>query len=343
MCIRDSVKAIMQAGVSLSGCQSASETSWTSSQCLPIQTLLPAVTRTTYIKIRCAEADFVEDRVQTLGLVAGNSSLADAVNVTEVSSDLKIPHFGADGVVSGKPGDKVFSFPYLQGQVIRTSTSKHPIRVASHGDMSGFDGNADGIRLVGQNANSFATSVGSSTIQAEFEDVYESTMDRLDRTQLTKYIPTDITNVADQPVGYVLNGFTETAAGTTGTEASKNALRYYGIRRTPFDIGAYFPQDVELADGMGITISMFVRARSTTRGFIFAITDVVENAVTNENYLLTKLWEMIINAQHASRWYTNTSYSVYSSLFINGPSKTPTFDYVDSSLPAKCHHYASKS
>ena len=336
------VRAVLQAGVSLTKCQDASETTWTADQCLPIQTLLPSVTRATYIKVRCAEAAFVEERVQALGLVAGTSSLSDEVLATAVSPDLAIAHFGANGAVDGAPGSRVFSFPYLQGQTVRTSTSMHPVRVASHGDMSGFDGNADGIRLVGQNADSFAPAAGSSTIKAAFEDKYQSTMDRLVRAELSGHIPTDIAGVADQPIGYVLNGFTDTADGTSGTAASKNALRYYGMRRTPFDLGAYFPQDVELEDGMGLTMSMYVRARSTTRGFIFAVTDVVENAVTNENYLLTKLWDMILNAQPASRWYTNTSYSVYSSLFLNGPSKTLTFAYVDSSLPAKLHHSASE-
>ena len=131
----------------------------------------------------------------------------------------------------------------------------------------------------------------------------------------------------DYAVGFVYNGF-NTTFQRAGSLAGAAAARYYGVANTFADVGKYFGPTQASVDGDGFTVSLYIRATLDTFGFAFAVADARENTKAMTSPLLDKLMTIVGNGSPDSDWYSAT-YSVYSSLFVDGPAKTLRFLYAN--------------
>ena len=122
------------------------------------------------------------------------------------------------------------------------------------------------------------------------------------------------------------------SSGTTWVGAGFGAHRYYGIKDTIFDIGNYFPIDPRPngpADGTdGYSISLYLKADASTRGFAYAVCDAFEEIAGGSSAIhpLDRLAQIIENGLDDSHWLAS-SHKVYHSLYVNGPGAALVFAY----------------
>ena len=113
-------------------------------------------------------------------------------------------------------------------------------------------------------------------------------------------------------------------------------------------MGAYFPSSASsagggsssssLADDEGYAISLWLRVDPSTRGFAYAVTDAYEDVETHAVPTLDRLAEIIAGGGDggSSRWFPDT-YSVYHSLYVDGPSRSLSFAYASAPPTAAAH------
>eukprot|EP00742_Colponemidia_sp_Colp-10_P010598 GILJ01011654.1.p1 GENE.GILJ01011654.1~~GILJ01011654.1.p1 ORF type:complete len:1238 (-),score=165.75 GILJ01011654.1:217-3486(-) len=92
-------------------------------------------------------------------------------------------------------------------------------------------------------------------------------------------------------------------------------------------MGAHFPSNPSApSDDEGYSVSMWLRADSSTLGFAYAVTDAFEDDQAMTILPLERLATIIDSGSGGHEWYSS-SYHVYQSLYVNGPGKTLTFAY----------------
>ncbi len=127
----------------------------------------------------------------------------------------------------------------------------------------------------------------------------------------------------DYPVGYLFNNFRRPGEASLFA-AGPDAARYYGIQGTAADIGSHY-SGLEFE---GFTVSMYLRCTRSTAGFAFAVADAREDLTSGLSPLLTRLMAMLANGSPGSAWY-NSTYNVYSGLFVDGPAQQLHFVYAN--------------
>eukprot|EP00658_Telonema_sp_P-2_P018680 TRINITY_DN17320_c0_g1_i1.p1 TRINITY_DN17320_c0_g1~~TRINITY_DN17320_c0_g1_i1.p1 ORF type:complete len:899 (+),score=77.84 TRINITY_DN17320_c0_g1_i1:563-3259(+) len=323
--------AILKVGSSFTSCADTYPRTITSGACMPLSVLDSDATRTAYVRITCSLGEIIVNRTKTLEVLTRSPDVFVPTIVSSPRTGL-LPPTISSFTSSSDPTTSIeyFTRPFAEGSSIKASTSTKPNVYTSTATASNFDGGYSADRLILQDLRRTFVGPKSSDAVTAFsfeESQYLSKMDDLPLDKMVSLLP----RTGDYPVGNVF-GYFGTSAETTWIAAASTAQRYYGIQGSPLDVGAHLPIEEEIIDGDGLSISMYIRATETTRGFAFAVTDAFENTRTNQVYPLDRLAEMIENGQPSSVWL-NASYNVYSSLFVDGPGRTLTFASVDVSRP----------
>ena len=128
---------------------------------------------------------------------------------------------------------------------------------------------------------------------------------------------------SDFPQGNTYNNFNKTSS-KRDKAAGPQARRYYGMRGTPADVGLHFND--QTPERGGFTISVYLKATRTTKGFAFAITDGWEDLATGTSPIIDTAIDVLGGATEG--WYTG-DYHVYSSLYVDGAEEKLTFFYAD--------------
>ena len=313
----------------------AKEVIATSGSCVKVSSFDVNDARDTFVQLSCSTAAQVEDRTKTLTDLTTVPDVFVEMAVAVLSDELLFA-----SKVGGPPsytagGATIYQFPYLSGGNVKVSTSSSPMKVASTATQDTFDGIYDATRIVLQEyPGSFQSSaiLGKRNWMLDTETsllpVMESLRDAAAATKegvvLSETAPQD----GDYPVGYVFGGF-GTSNELSWRGAGPLAHRHYDIKGTAFDLAAHLPTSMDqLVDGDGFSISMFLRASNQTQGFAFAITDAFEDAVGGTVYTLDRMAEMIENGSPASAWF-NSTYRLYASLYVSGPTKQLTFAHAN--------------
>ena len=113
--------------------------------------------------------------------------------------------------------------------------------------------------------------------------------------------------------GTLFNGFTQNGSVSRGDEDAFGAFRYVGIGGTELDVGAF-------ASGE-FTVTFWLRASQQTSGFVYILTDAWMRRDTFASPVVKLLLEMIQNG-HSYDSYYNTTWHVYTALYVDGASKT---------------------
>ena len=129
----------------------------------------------------------------------------------------------------------------------------------------------------------------------------------------------------DYPTGFLFNNFNLPGEAPL-YEAGPGAARYYGVRGTAADIGQFYQGGAR----SGFTITMYLRCTRSTAGFAFAVADAREDMVKTMSPLLIRLMAMLANGSPGTAWY-NSTYSVYSGLYVDGPGAALRFVYANPS------------
>ena len=127
----------------------------------------------------------------------------------------------------------------------------------------------------------------------------------------------------DYPAGFLFNNFNLPGEAAL-FDAGPGAARYYGIRGSAADIGQHY----QSGERKGFTISMYLRCSRSTAGLAFAVADAREDMRTSMSPLIVRLMTMLANGSPGSAWY-NSTYNVYSGLFVDGPAAALRFVYAN--------------
>ena len=351
--------AVFKTGPTLHACRAAEEISFANGACVPLHSVALGLLggggdasdseeanvgvgdRNVYVKLTCSDAWRVEDR---MGQMAAITSRADAFVPGELLSPS--PRTSPSTVALSTSMNTRHTWPFVTGRDLRTASALVPAVVASVASATADDDDPtiaasivdDPRRLITQSPHcTFDPNATAECAAAAEQSLAKSLRSEgaLNSELLRHYSPP---STLAAPVGHLFGGYGRgaSAAAPSPSAIAAGAQRYYAVHRSPFDMGAYFPSSDatasgDLNDDEGYAISLWLRADPTTRGFAYAVTDAFEDVETHAVPTLDRLAEVIAGGGGGSRWFPDT-YSVYHSLYVDGPARSLSFAYA--SAPA---------
>ena len=313
----------IRTGQSQRECESMAYTEFPDGSCVPTSALFRRLANeTTFVGLDCGTIESAEARFAAFKKINADPTESDNTRASAVTANLLQPWSDASPLTSKGP-------PYFLRRVqtlqISIASSSHPCRLESILGASTFVGPIDGMRLVAVTPQSFSLS-GPFSITNGLEASVETQLNNIPLNATAPFIPRD----GDYPLGFIYNNFGSAAQELIDMEAGPAAARYYSMRGSLADIGTQFTS--QLQEGDGFTISMYLRATEATQGFAFAIADAREDMVRLFSPLINRLISMLSNADRSS-WY-NTTYNIYSALYVDGSSDTLRFVYANALVDA---------
>eukprot|EP00744_Colponema_vietnamica_P002046 GILI01003295.1.p1 GENE.GILI01003295.1~~GILI01003295.1.p1 ORF type:complete len:1254 (+),score=296.00 GILI01003295.1:90-3851(+) len=278
-----------------------------SGACVPLQTVDPTATRSVFVRVGCSTSSLINSRIQQLLALTGQTDIFESAAFVTVGSNL-LPQPRSS---TSEP----FRVPYVAGSTPKESSSFTEGVLVSQATPSDFDNTFDAKRIVLQLSRCTFNGATTGACVSSEEAQHFSSMSTLSTTQ---YSPT----TPDVPIGQIYGGY-GTSDAITWSSAGLEAHRYYGISGSGFDMGENFA-DLPMKESNGYAVSMWLRVDPTSRGFAYAVTDAFENVETGQFYTLDRLATIIESG--GPEWFT-TAYSVYQSLYVNGPGETLIFAY----------------
>jgi hypothetical protein len=307
------VRIFVKIGSSQSECDAMSFTPFESGACVQTSSLLPLVNDSTYLLLQCG----------TVSSVGARFAAFQSLNADEPDRDITRPQLpDTSAVTVSRSSGGVFLTARISQGVASNATSTATGRYESAA--------GGGELLVGD------TSPRRLVVQVESE-VFDSTTRgaataALEQASPVKSVSSEVAALGpqdgDYPVGFLFNNF-DLPGEAPLFAAGSGAARYYGVRGSSADIGLHY------GGGMfdGYTISMYLRCARRTAGFAYAVADAREDTASGLSPLLTRLMAMLANGSPASAWY-NSTYNVYSGLFVDGPGMSLHFVYANSAAGA---------
>ncbi len=319
----DPASAMVKAGFSVAECQTKKylAISTAGSACLPVGLLLSsAVNDTGYFSVWCAPVSSVARRMSAaLAATPGASqTMTDSSYVRPLRPAWHQAH---------QPPAPYFTHPRHQFKRFQRATSATSrSRLEAVANATTIIGSANTNRLIALvNPDTFDDPVEPFTFPSIDDAAAAFSKDM--SAPLDEFVRSLGPANGDYPVGFMYNGYKPRNRVWEQTVGPESA-RYFGVQGTVFDIGALM-QGAE-RDGDGVTIMFYLRATPDTVGFVFATADAREHLASDISPLLSKL-RLLQESGGASSWFA-ANYSVYSALYIEGPSGTLSFAYADPSL-----------
>jgi hypothetical protein len=302
------LSVLLKIGSSKSECETMPFTRYPVDVCIAAVTLLSQTNDSSYLRFQCGTLRSVEARFAAFQALNANDPDTDTTR-------LQVPGSLAQPSASGE----LFTAKRMSLGASNVVASKAVGRFES--GVAG-DSSVDSMEI---SSRQLVIQVESEVFEPSSAGAVTSAMEQLSQAKsvgsaVAALGPQD----GDYPVGFLYNNFNVPGEASLFA-AGVGAARYYGIRGSSADIGLHYgggPFD-------GFTISMYLRCTRRTAGFAFAVADAREDMVSGLSPLLTRLMTIIENGSPASAWY-NSTYNVYSGLFVDGPGMSLHFVYANS-------------
>ena len=301
-------------GSSQSDCSALPFTPYPAGACIQLALLLKHVNNSGFLLFQCG----------TTASVRARFAAFQALNADGADTDITRPQGPPESLVQPNPRKSFPSNLFISSRLFQavasnvTSTSSDRYESAG-GDGALVSGDTEPGRLVVQLEDEVfdPATLGASTSAVESMSSIKSVSE-----SVAALGPLD----GDYPVGFLFNNF-NLPGELPLFDAGPGSARYYGIRGSGPDIGQHMLNLDGVTKG-GFTISMYLRCSRTTAGFAYAVADAREDMISNFSPLLVRLMTMLANGSPGSAWY-NSTYNVYSGLFVNGPGALLHFVYAN--------------
>jgi hypothetical protein len=197
------------------------------------------------------------------------------------------------------------------------STSHEPNVISSIHSPEYFAARVLGNRFVMQGPDTYRSDVSS------YLDPLEQWLTPVQKNLPLLQLRNVTSKALDYPAGFVFGAF-QSVNEIRGSAAGPFAHRYYGAKASAFDIGSHFGPK-HSANGAGFTISLWLRASNTTRGFAFIVADIFEDTETLQSLVVDQLLNIAAQGETPSTSWFDHSFHVYGALYVDGASKQMQF------------------
>ena len=268
---------------------------------------------TFFVKFTCATPTSIASRTSDLALL--QSQLPTTTMITSAVVPLAIDptrqqHWDDQSLAAGEG----YFYRRVQNKMLNLLSSAHECRFDSIQTFSSSRSNFSvSIKAVVQTREIFY----STGPQTEAEMLLSQFSSMGNFTSISSDVQLLTPNDGDLPVGFVYGS----------SPIGADAARYYGIRGSFADIGAFFGDTTAQSEGDGLTISVYIKVSTATRGFVFGVTDQREDGATSTSPLLDQLIKVLASGN--ADWF-NQSANVYTALYVNGPAAKLNLVYINS-------------
>ena len=266
-----------------------------------------------YSVARCGAEDSINQRLRDY--IAGSSSNTAASSSSSVMTQtLSIPPSRQQPLHAAGESYR-FNRAHIKSMDSVTSTS--PSRFETFATAAdSIDGIVSGVIVstVSMSRKSL-TDLPTSNFSVLVSDYLINTMDTISNQTASAAAagPRD----GDIPFGFIYS--TSLNVPLPGPLAGPEASKYFGLRKTIADPGQFFGPQQSVSDGDGVTVTMYLLATTRSYGFVFALTDGLEDQVQSVSPLLEKAFKMIASGS-TDGWYA-LGLNIYLALLIDGPGR----------------------
>jgi len=323
---------------SLAECEDASTVILPTGTCLPVKNFTTSAfpIYDDYVTLECVEESLTSTLFSQVSAVTPTVNASDRVPASAPHHALALNRLTHDPVTNAKP--------CVAPSGVLTTTSHHSTRVTSVRDADHFVGLRDGARLLTQpfpvifSDDEPAVSNRTTAVESQYRRTLDSLPPPKNITEIAgageradrpgaRSLPVAPYRDKDYPTGFIFNDF-GTVNARKGEASAVGAHRYFGIAETDYDVG-YWWGPPEFEDGLGFSISMWLRVDRTTEGFAFIVCDHFENRASGDSPVVNKLIGIARDGEASVQRWFDKSFRVYASLFVQGSDRSMAFMYAD--------------